>query len=216
MQSLQDAVDEAAERTGFSGVVRVDRSGETELCHGLRVRRPGPRGPEHGRDPVRDRERDEDPDGAGGDEPGRARDARARHDRPLAARRRPAADRRRRDGRAPAGAPVRDRRLPRRGRRRRRHRLRDAGPGARARDDRAVPAGAGRARDRCSPPASGSPTTTAATSCSRCWPSGRAAWTSTSWSAPWSASRRAWSTPRSCAPTSSRDAPPAATSSPTA
>ena len=32
MQSLQDAVDGAAERTGFSGVVRVDRSGETELC----------------------------------------------------------------------------------------------------------------------------------------------------------------------------------------
>lgn len=31
MQSLQDAVDEAAERTGFSGVVRLDRSGETEL-----------------------------------------------------------------------------------------------------------------------------------------------------------------------------------------
>jgi CubicO group peptidase (beta-lactamase class C family) len=32
MQSLQDAVDEAAHRTGFSGVVRVDRSGETELA----------------------------------------------------------------------------------------------------------------------------------------------------------------------------------------
>ena len=32
MESLQVAVDEAAERTGFSGVVRVDRSGETELC----------------------------------------------------------------------------------------------------------------------------------------------------------------------------------------
>ena len=31
MQSLQDAVDRAAEHTGFSGVVRVDRSGETEL-----------------------------------------------------------------------------------------------------------------------------------------------------------------------------------------
>ena len=31
MQSLQDAVDEAAERTGFSGVVRLDRAGETEL-----------------------------------------------------------------------------------------------------------------------------------------------------------------------------------------
>lgn len=32
MQTLQDAVDEAAERTGFSGVVRLDRSGETELA----------------------------------------------------------------------------------------------------------------------------------------------------------------------------------------
>src|SRR4051794_17353107 len=32
MSSLQDAVAEAAERTGFSGVVRVDRAGETELC----------------------------------------------------------------------------------------------------------------------------------------------------------------------------------------
>lgn len=32
MQSLQDAVDRAAERTGFSGVVRVDRSGGMELC----------------------------------------------------------------------------------------------------------------------------------------------------------------------------------------
>ena len=32
MQALQDAVDEAADRTGFSGVVRVDCSGETELA----------------------------------------------------------------------------------------------------------------------------------------------------------------------------------------
>jgi CubicO group peptidase (beta-lactamase class C family) len=32
MQTIQDAVDEAAARTGFSGVVRVDRSGETELA----------------------------------------------------------------------------------------------------------------------------------------------------------------------------------------
>ena len=63
-----------------------------------------------------------------------------------------------------------------------------------------------------SPPASGSPTTTAATWCWRCWPSARAASASTSWSATRSASPRAWSTPRSCAPTSSRDAPPWATS----
>ena len=31
MPSLRQAVDDAAERTGFSGVVRVDRSGEPEL-----------------------------------------------------------------------------------------------------------------------------------------------------------------------------------------
>jgi CubicO group peptidase (beta-lactamase class C family) len=31
VESLQQAVDEVAERTGFSGVVRVDRAGETEL-----------------------------------------------------------------------------------------------------------------------------------------------------------------------------------------
>lgn len=31
VQSLQDAMDVTAERTGFCGVVRVDRSGETEL-----------------------------------------------------------------------------------------------------------------------------------------------------------------------------------------
>jgi CubicO group peptidase (beta-lactamase class C family) len=45
MQSLQDAVDEAAERDGFSGVVRLDRSSGTELsaaygiadrAHGIR------------------------------------------------------------------------------------------------------------------------------------------------------------------------------------
>ena len=32
MQPLQDAVDGAAERSGFSGVVRVDRAGSPELC----------------------------------------------------------------------------------------------------------------------------------------------------------------------------------------
>ena len=32
MRSLQEAVDVAVDRTGFSGVVRVDRSGDTELC----------------------------------------------------------------------------------------------------------------------------------------------------------------------------------------
>jgi CubicO group peptidase (beta-lactamase class C family) len=37
MQSLEQAVTSAAERTGFSGVVRVDRAGAMELCtaHGL-------------------------------------------------------------------------------------------------------------------------------------------------------------------------------------
>ena len=32
MESLPDAVGQVAARTGFSGVVRVDRAGETELC----------------------------------------------------------------------------------------------------------------------------------------------------------------------------------------
>ena len=40
MESLQDAVDEVAPRAGFSGVVRVDRAGETEVSCGVRVRRP--------------------------------------------------------------------------------------------------------------------------------------------------------------------------------
>ena len=43
MQSLQDAVDDAAERAGFSGVVRLDRSGVTELsaAYGLADRAHG-------------------------------------------------------------------------------------------------------------------------------------------------------------------------------
>src|SRR5690348_15522118 len=32
MESLQDTLDAEAERTGFSGVVRVDRGGETEVA----------------------------------------------------------------------------------------------------------------------------------------------------------------------------------------
>ena len=32
MEALQDAVDDVVRRTGFSGVVRVDRAGETEVC----------------------------------------------------------------------------------------------------------------------------------------------------------------------------------------
>src|SRR3954470_18364735 len=32
MESLQDAVNDVATRTGFSGVVRVDRAGQTEVC----------------------------------------------------------------------------------------------------------------------------------------------------------------------------------------
>jgi CubicO group peptidase (beta-lactamase class C family) len=32
MESLQEAIDEVAKRTGFSGVVRVDRAGETQVC----------------------------------------------------------------------------------------------------------------------------------------------------------------------------------------
>jgi CubicO group peptidase (beta-lactamase class C family) len=43
MSSVTDAVAEAAQRTGFSGVVRLDRSGETELAaaYGLADRRHG-------------------------------------------------------------------------------------------------------------------------------------------------------------------------------
>jgi len=43
MRSLQDAVDETAERAGFSGVVRLDRLGETELsaAYGLADRAHG-------------------------------------------------------------------------------------------------------------------------------------------------------------------------------
>jgi hypothetical protein len=37
MPSLQQSVDDAAERTGFCGVVRVDRSGRTELCAASRL-----------------------------------------------------------------------------------------------------------------------------------------------------------------------------------
>jgi CubicO group peptidase (beta-lactamase class C family) len=45
MQSLQACVDAEAERTGFSGVVRVDRSGDTEICtaYGLADRAHGVR-----------------------------------------------------------------------------------------------------------------------------------------------------------------------------
>ena len=43
MQPLQDAVDEAAAHTGFAGVVRVDRAGETEVsrAYGLADRAHG-------------------------------------------------------------------------------------------------------------------------------------------------------------------------------
>ena len=64
-------------------------------------------------------------------------------------------------------APLGDRRLPRRGRRARPHRLPHAGPRARARDDRATTSPCSTAIRRSSPPASSSPTATAATSCSR-------------------------------------------------
>ena len=215
MESLRDAVEQAAERTGFSGVVRVDRSGGdraraaygfADRAHGMRTRW----------DPVRDRERDEGVHGAGGDGPGRARGPRARHDRPLGARRRPAADRRRRDGRAPAGAPLRDRRLRRRG-------------GGRATSPTTC------CRCRCTSSRRPSGTCPSWTGTRRV-PGRRAVRLQQRWlrrarvdrragergglprpgPARWSASRPAWSTPRSCAPMSSPAAPPGATCAPTA
>jgi hypothetical protein len=53
MPGLLDAVDEAAARTGFSGVVRVDRSGETELASAYGFA-------------DRDCKRNQGPDGPGG------------------------------------------------------------------------------------------------------------------------------------------------------
>ena len=135
------------------------------------------------------------------------RDARARHDRPLAARRRPAAGRRRRDRRAPAGAPLGHRRLPRRGRRRLRHRLRDAGAGAPARDDRAVPPRAGRTRDGV---ARRRAVRLQQRRLRAARPAGRARerrGLPRAGPHRWSASPQAWSTRRSCAPTSSPGAP---------
>ena len=71
METLQDAVDEVAQRSGFSGVVRLDRAGETELvaAYGLADRAHGLA--EHRRHPVRDRERHQGPHRAGGHEAGR-------------------------------------------------------------------------------------------------------------------------------------------------
>ncbi len=57
-----------------------------ELSAAYGFARPGPRGAQHGRDPVRDREWIQEPDGTGGHGPGRAREARARQDRPFTAR----------------------------------------------------------------------------------------------------------------------------------
>lgn len=73
MQPLGDAVDSIAERTGFSGVVRVDRSDGTEFVKAYRARGSRPRDRQHDRHAVRDRERDQGLHGADGHEPRRGR-----------------------------------------------------------------------------------------------------------------------------------------------
>ena len=148
MPSLTEAVDTLAHRTGFSGVVRVESDGASSS------RRPTDSPIARTGSPTRSTRSSAIASGTKGltalavmslIEDGTLE---LDDDRAFGPRRRPSADRRRRDGRAPAGAPVGHRRLPRRGRRRRDHRLRDAGAGARARDDRAVPRGARRPPDR--------------------------------------------------------------------
>ena len=86
MQSLRDAVDEAAERTGFSGVVRLDRDGETQLSTAY-----GSADRAHGIDntvetQLANREWDEGLDRTGGHGPGREGDPRPRHDCTILAR----------------------------------------------------------------------------------------------------------------------------------
>ncbi|CAA9280687.1 MAG: Beta-lactamase class C-like and penicillin binding proteins (PBPs) superfamily, partial [uncultured Corynebacteriales bacterium] len=110
---------------------------------GVRAGPPGVRDPERRRHAVRDGERVEGVHRAGRRRADRARGAEAGHHGPVAARRRPAADRRRRDRRAPARPSVRYRRLPVRGGLGA-HRLRAAGAGAGPGDHRAVPGRAGR------------------------------------------------------------------------
>ena len=116
MSSLETELDALAAETGFSGVVRVDRGETTELAKAYGLAH---RGHEI---PNTVDTRFAIASGTKGltalavvslieDGPLELDD-----DRPLGARRRPAADRRRRDGRAPAGAPLGHRRLPRRGR----------------------------------------------------------------------------------------------------
>ena len=77
MSGLEPELDSIASKTEFSGVVRIDRADRIELREGLRPCAPWLRDPQHGRYPVRDRERLEGPDGARGGEPDRGRPARA-------------------------------------------------------------------------------------------------------------------------------------------
>ena len=167
MGSLQDAVDAAAERSGFSGVVRVDRAAGREfaLAYGLADRAhqipntvdtlfataSGTKGftalavmslVESGTLDLTTTARSV----LGKDLPLIADDVTVEH---LLAHRSGIGDYLDEDdGRG-------------------HRRLRDAGTRARAGDDRAVPARSSAGTRRCSPRASGSPTTTAATSCSR-------------------------------------------------
>ena len=142
---------------------RHDRAGE-----GVRARPPRLRDPERGRHPFRDRERDEGPDSAGGREPdrGAAGSSSSTTARSVLGNDLPLID----DAvtvEQLLGAPLGHRRLPRRGGRARAHRLPDAGAGARARDDRAVPRRARRPPDQVRARRALLATATAATSCSR-------------------------------------------------
>ena len=72
MQPLEEAVDAAAERTGFSGVVRVDRGDELELAKAYGFADRAHAIPNTVETLFATASGDEGPDGAGGHEPGRA------------------------------------------------------------------------------------------------------------------------------------------------
>ena len=101
-----ETIDSLARDTGFGGAVSVQRAGEPVDREGLRTGRSGSPHPEHGRYPLRDRQRSEGADRARRRLGDRRRDARVRHDGTVAARRRSPPDRRRGDGRAAARAPT--------------------------------------------------------------------------------------------------------------
>ena len=123
MADLHDAIAAEAERTAFSGVVRVDRGAETLVAQAFGLADRGREVPNTVGNPVRAREWREGLHGARGDV-ALSRTARLALDttaRSVLGDDLPLID----DdchGRAPARAPIRDRRLPRRGRDDRRQR----------------------------------------------------------------------------------------------